>query len=61
MAVERDDGAERIARIELLMSEAKRVLNMPPDGRERDRIRRQLDATLKELGAHTPLTLSPRK
>jgi hypothetical protein len=59
MAIERDYNAERTARIDLLMSEAKRILQAPLDRTSRNSICSRLDATLKELGARAPMISRP--
>ena len=55
MAVERDFTAERIARIDLLLADAQRMLTVPPDPKGRRDMCARLDATLKELGARVPI------
>ena len=51
MTLERDYTAERLARIELLMSDAKHALTLAPDKNRHKELCTRLDATLKELGA----------
>ena len=60
MALERDYTAERFARIELLMSDAKRALTIAPHKNGHRDLCARLDAALKELGVKTPLALSSR-
>jgi hypothetical protein len=50
MAIERDFHAERTARIDVLMADAKRILAAPPDRIGRQDICIRLDAAMKELG-----------
>jgi hypothetical protein len=58
MAVERDCNAERLARIEMLMADARGILAKPIDPQERREMCARLDRTLKELGARAPLMQS---
>jgi hypothetical protein len=58
MAVERDCNAERLARIEMLMADARNILARQADASERRQMCARLDRTLKELGARVPLMQS---
>ena len=55
MAVERDFNAERSARIDLLMTEARRMTLVPTDRTERQAMCTRLDAAMRDLGARVPV------
>lgn len=57
MALERDYSAERLARIDALLSDARHALTTPLDRKVREDLCARLDAMLKELGAVTRHTV----
>jgi hypothetical protein len=61
MALEHDYPAERLARIERLMSDARHALTLAPDKNRRKDLCTRLDATLRELGVSTALALASRR
>jgi hypothetical protein len=61
MSLERDYDAERLARIDALLSDAKHALATPLDRKDRQDLCTRLDATLKEMNTFTPFSWSSHR
>jgi len=61
MSLEPDYTAERFARIELLLSDARHALTLAPDKKRHKDLCTRLDATLRELGVSTALAMASRR
>jgi hypothetical protein len=53
MAVDRERTAEQIARIQMLIDDARRMPTARVDSKDRQEMCAQLEITLKELGVRT--------